>query len=162
MAGLQCPKMLWWRVHEPDAPELQTGPEQQAVFDAGNHVGEVAREHVPGGVLVDFQHYQVSEKIAATAEALAQGAKVVYEASFMADDIFVSVDILERKRGGFVLSEVKGTLDVKEQHIPDVAVQLHVVRQSGLTVKRAEVMHLNRECRHPDLSNLFVRENVTA
>mgnify|MGYP000222536215 CR=1 FL=1 len=110
MAGLQCPKMLWWRVHEPDAPELQTGPEQQAVFDAGNHVGEVAREHVPGGVLVDFQHYQVSEKIAATAEALAQGARVVYEASFMADDIFVSVDILERKRGGFVLSEVKGTL----------------------------------------------------
>jgi len=75
-------------VHEPDAPELQTGPEQQAVFDAGNRVGEVAREHVPGGVLVDFPHYQVSEKIATTAEALAQGARVdstflMWRCSFM-------------------------------------------------------------------------------
>src|SRR5262249_34307195 len=51
---------------------------------------------------------------------------------------------------------------VKEEHLPDVAVQLHVVRRAGISVKRAEVMHLNRECRHPDLSNLFVRENITA
>jgi hypothetical protein len=21
VSGLQCPKMLWWRVHEPEAPE---------------------------------------------------------------------------------------------------------------------------------------------
>src|SRR5205823_3857080 len=33
---------------------------------------------------------------------------------------------------------------------------------AGLQVERAEVMHLNPECRHPDLSNLFVREDVTA
>jgi len=72
------------------------------------------------------------------------------------------VDILERKRAGFTVTEVKSTLGVKEQHLPDVAVQTHVVRAAGLEVKRGEVMHLNRECRHPDLSNLFVRKNVTA
>src|SRR5256886_5918599 len=37
-----------------------------------------------------------------------------------------------------------------------------VLRRAGLQVERAEVMHLNRECRYPDLSNLFVREDVTA
>jgi hypothetical protein len=39
---------------------------------------------------------------------------------------------------------------------------MHVLRGAGLEVRRAELMHLNRECRHPDLSNLFERENVTA
>jgi len=50
---------------------------------------------------------------------------------------------------------------VKEPHVPDVAIQLHVLRRAGLDVRRAGVMHLNRECRHPDLSNLFVRSDVT-
>jgi hypothetical protein len=81
---------------------------------------------------------------------------------FFEEGVFVSVDILERKRNGFALVEVKSTLDVKDTHLPDVAIQLHVVQRAGLAVKRAELMHLNRECRHPDLSNLFVRENVTA
>ena len=28
-AGRQCHKLLWWKVHEPDAPELTPSPEQQ-------------------------------------------------------------------------------------------------------------------------------------
>ena len=52
-AGLQCHKQLWWKVHEPDAPELVASPAQQAVFDQGHRVGERAREEFPGGVLVD-------------------------------------------------------------------------------------------------------------
>src|SRR4029077_14079136 len=86
----------------------------------------------------------------------------VYEASFFKEGIFVSVDILERRHDGFVLIEVKSTLDVKNEHLPDVAVQLHVLRRAGLTVRSAQIMHLNRECQYPDLSNLFLRENVTA
>ena len=57
--GLQCPKQLWLRVHEPDAPELAVGPALQAVFDRGNRVGEAARERFPGGVLVDGDHWEV-------------------------------------------------------------------------------------------------------
>jgi hypothetical protein len=85
----------------------------------------------------------------------------MYEASFLADDIFVSIDILERRKRGFILTEVKSTLDIKEQHLADVAIQVHVVRRAGLVVDRAEVMHLNRECRQPRLTNLFVRRAVT-
>jgi hypothetical protein len=38
---------------------------------------------------------------------------------------------------------------------------MHVLQKAGLTVVRGEVMHLNRECRFPDLSNLFARRDVT-
>ena len=58
--------------------------------------------------------------------------------------------------------EVKASNSRKPEHLPDAAVQVHVLRGSGLQVERAEVMHLNPECRYPDLSNLFVREDVTA
>lgn len=39
--GLQCHKLLWWRVHEPDA--TAPDPQKQAIFDQGSHVGELAR-----------------------------------------------------------------------------------------------------------------------
>lgn len=161
VAGLQCPKLLWWKVHEPDAPELRPDAGAQARFDWGHRVGEEARRRVPGGVLIDVPYGEFRRRLAATRAALDAGAKAVYEASFMADDVFVAVDILERKRGGYVLVEVKSTLDVKDEHLPDVAIQWHVLRATGLPVRRAEVMHLDRECRHPDLSNLFAREDVT-
>ena len=37
VAGVQCHKLLWWRVHEPNAPELVPTPDQQARFDAGRY-----------------------------------------------------------------------------------------------------------------------------
>jgi hypothetical protein len=160
-AGLQCLKQLWWRVHEPEAPELVADEELQAIFTRGQKVGELARAQVPGGVLIDLPYFAFEGKVAATARALADGAPAVFEASFLEDGVFVAVDILERRGDGFVVSEVKSTLDAKAQHLPDVAIQVHVVSKAGLPVKRAEVMHLNRECRYPDLSNLFAREDVT-
>jgi hypothetical protein len=49
---------------------------------------------------------------------------------------------------------------VKDEHIPDVAVQVHVLRQAGLKVTGADVMVLDRDCVFPDLSDLFRREDV--
>ncbi|OFX25588.1 MAG: hypothetical protein A2V77_23210 [Anaeromyxobacter sp. RBG_16_69_14] len=159
--GLQCMKQLWWRVHEPDAPELEPGPGLEAIFERGHLVGVAAQERFSDGVLIDLPHEDIRGRVEATARALADGARVVFEAAFTDGGVFVAADILERQDRGFALVEVKSTLDVKDCHIPDVAVQLHVLRQAGLEVPRAELMHLKRECRHPDLSNLFVREDVT-
>ena len=74
--------------------------------------------------------------------------------------MYTAVDILKREERGFRLIEVKSTTSVKEHHVPDVAVQAHVLRQNGLEVIGTELMHLNRECAYPDLSNLFVRSDV--
>lgn len=162
--GLQCHKLLWWTVNEREAEELEVDRALEAVFRQGSRVGEVAREYVPGGVLIDVSHDDFDGRIAATREAIEAGARVIYEAAFSADGVFVAVDILEKTRRGWGwrVIEVKSTLSVKEQHIPDLAVQVHIVRASGLDVAGAEVMFLNRECRYPDLSNLFVREDHSA
>ena len=161
LAGLQCHKRLWWTVHEPEAPELQPDEALQALFDDGTYVGRVARAHVPGGVLIDLPYHAYDERIAGTQAALQAGAPVIYEASFRADQVFVSVDILERGPEGACVIEVKSTTRVKAQHLPDVSVQAHVLSQSGVEAARLEIMHLNRACAYPDLGNLFVRTDVT-
>ena len=161
-AGLQCHRQLWWRVNEPDAPELSADSATQSVFDQGTEVGQVARERVPGGVLIDLPHEALAERVEATRQALESQTPAIYEASFFADETFAAVDILERIPGGWALIEVKSTTRIKAEHIPDVAVQLHVLRKSGLPVPRAELMHLNRACTFPRLNDLFTRDDVTA
>lgn len=160
--GLQCPRWLWLSVHEPDTPELEPDEATQALFDQGTLVGRLAQAHVPGGMLIEAPHDAHAARLEATARALKEGARVLYEACFHADDTFVAVDILERDRKGWRIVEVKSSTKVKPEHLPDVAVQLHVLRRCGLRVDRVEVMHLNRECTHPDLSNLFTRADVTS
>jgi hypothetical protein len=162
LSGLQCHKQLWWRVYEPEAPELSPTPGQQNLFAQGREVGERARGHVPGGELIDLPFYEYDNKVTATREALKRDAPAIYEAWFLADETYVGVDILERTSRGHTVIEVKASNSRKPEHLPDAAVQVHVLRRAGLQVERAEVMHLNRECRFPDLSNLFVREDVTA
>lgn len=160
--GLQCLRQLWWRVHEPDAPELEPDPGLQAVFDRGHRIGELAQAQFPGGVLVDAKPWEIADKCAQTQAALQAGAPAIYEASFVADETFVGVDVLERLSDGFALVEVKSTYSVKPQFIPDVAVQVHVARAAGVDVRRAEVMHLRRVFGKGAAQDQFVRIDVTA
>jgi predicted RecB family nuclease len=158
--GWQCPNLLWWEVHEPDALELAPDIAARHIMEQGKQVDRLAREYVPGGVPVPGS--SLESRLAQTQGVLGSDARAVYGAAFEADQVFVAVDILERTDGGFTLVEVKATNDVKDEHIPDAAIQTYVLKRCGVNVVRSEVMHLNRECRHPDLSNLFVREDVTA
>jgi predicted RecB family nuclease len=162
VAGWQCEKLLWWMVHESNAPELQPDKVLQDLFDQGRHVGELARRRFPGGTLIDVPHDAYAERLAATRTALAADAPAIYEASFEAGGVFVSVDVLERNDSGWTLIEVKSGSSVKDEAISDAAIQTWVLRESGLDISRVEVMHLNKEYRHPDLGELLVRSDVTA
>jgi predicted RecB family nuclease len=164
VAGLQCHKQLWWRVHEPDAPELAPSPPVRHRMEQGLEVGRLAHQYVPGGELIDFPAYQPGAKATATRDALARAVSPIYEATFIADQAYAQVDVLEQRgpQHGFGIVEVKATNRVKEEHVSDVALQVHVARRAGLHVDRAEVMHLNPHCRYPELSDLFVREDVTS
>ena len=161
-AGVQCHKLLWWKVHEPLAVELQPDKVLQDRFDQGKQVGELARGHFPGGVLIDLPHTAVDERVRRTRQLIDDGAPAIFEATFVADNTFVAVDILRPDGNGFHLTEVKAANSQEEKHLPDVAVQLHVLKESGIPVAGADVMHLNRECHFPDLETLFQHADVTA
>ncbi|MBV6521884.1 MAG: hypothetical protein MNPFHGCM_02028 [Gemmatimonadaceae bacterium] len=161
MYGWQCHKLLWWRRHEPDAVELQPDRVLQDLFDQGNLVGALARERFAGGVLIRHEASRV-ERVRLTADAIVAGAKVVFEGAFIADGVFVAVDVLVRGDEGWHLIEVKSASGQKDQHIPDAAVQAWVLSRNGIVLSRIDIMHLNRAYRHPDVGDLFARTDVSA
>jgi len=142
VAGAQCEKLLWWKVHEPEAPELQPDRVHQAVFDAGHRVGEAAQGCFPGGTEIPYSR-ALDEMVTQTQEAMDSDTPAVFEAAFVHDGVFVAVDVLERTPDGWNLIEVKSTKSVKGHHIRDAAVQAHVLRGSGVPISGVQLMHLN-------------------
>jgi hypothetical protein len=118
ISGLQCPKLLWWQIHEPDAPELVPDEARQALFDQGHRVGELAQERFPGGALIDAPYYDRDAMVDSTRRAMDSGAPAVYEATFVHDDVVVRVDVLERTHGDrWNLVEVKQSTKVKPERV---------------------------------------------
>lgn len=165
-AGLQCHKRLFLECYSPKLAD-PIDPGQQAIFESGTAVGELARERIPGGRLIEEEYFRHDNAVAATKEALAdRSVPAIYEAAFTFDDIRVRVDILVRRRGGvFDLVEVKSSTEVHEQHIPDVGIQLHVVEGAGIKVRRAFLLHIDKDYVYEggpyDLGRLFRLEDVT-
>src|SRR6266550_6610144 len=162
VTGCQCHKLLWWTVHEPDAKELQPDKVLQDLFDQGRQVGEAARKRYAGGVLIDLPHHAGAERVAATQQALDAGAPAIFEATFIADNTFVAIDVLQKQGDGYHLTEVKSSTSQKDEHISDVAIQARVAAACGVNITAAAVLHLNKGFRNPDTGDLFARTDVTA
>ncbi|MCH8814470.1 MAG: DUF2779 domain-containing protein [Chloroflexi bacterium] len=166
MSGLQCLRKLYLACNQRD---LGTPPDsaQQALFDAGTRVGEIARELRPGGVLIDEPHDRHREAVARTRALLGQDdVPAIYEAGFTEDDVRIRVDILARSSGGaWELIEVKSSTSTKDEHVPDVAVQLMVVEKAGLTVNRVGLAHMNRDYVYPggdyEVDQLLAVDDIT-
>ena len=168
MAGLQCLKRLYLEVHHRNLAD-PVAPSQQAIFDTGNLVGELARERFPGGTLIDEAYYEQDGADISTRALISDiSVPALYEAAFSFEGVRTRVDILTRadEGQGFDLIEVKSTSRFKERdHLPDVAIQLHVVEGNGVPIRRAYLMHIDTTYVYQggehDLTRLFALEDVT-
>ena len=159
--GVQCPKALYLKVHEPDLA-APVDAAKQMIFDQGTQVGIEARKRYPGGMLIDLDYRHSEEALKATEEALAHNPPAIFEAAFFYRNTLVRIDILKNNGNGtWDVIEVKSTVDLKDEHIPDIAVQRYVAEGAGLPINRTYLKHLSRECIFPNLENLFVDVDCT-
>ena len=64
----------------------------------------------------------------------------------MTTDVLVRVDILARnKEKTHDLIEVKSSTSLKPEHLPDIAIQRHVVAGSGVKLRRSCIAHINAD-----------------
>ena len=164
LKGLQCPKALWLAKNPPDF-ELPEQPGLQAKFDLGTEVGVLAQQLFPGGVEVPFEGLSVAEQVEQTRALIEAGEKVIYEASFAYNGIFVKVDILVKNSEGecWKIYEVKMGTAVKEVNYNDVAIQDYVLENCGLSVCGNYLVHVdNSYVRSGELNvhGLFMAEDV--
>ena len=166
MAGLQCLKRLYLECHHRDLAD-EVGPVQQAIFDSGIAVGELARQRFPGGRLVQEKYFEQREAERTTRRLLEDGSiPAMYEPAFTFEGIQTRVDILRRTEDGkFDLIEVKSNTSLKDVHIPDVAIQLHVIEGCGVPIRRTFLMRIDRSYVYRGgkhhLEELFALEDVT-
>ena len=143
--GLQCLKRLYLQVHHPELAEHDPSVEQR--FRAGHEVGAIARSLVPEGRLIEGE---LDEAIRDTEEALAaRGDVVLFEGTVAHGGVLIRADILSRRGPQMVLNEVKSSTEVKEPHLPDVAVQTWTLRGAGLPVERSMVRHIDKTFVYP-------------
>ena len=166
LAGLQCQLRLWYQCYERDlASEVSAA--QQAIFDTGHEVGQLATRLYPGGVLIQEDHLHHTEAVQSTIKAMQDPAvKAIYEAAFFYDGVRIRVDILERTGNeSWNLVEVKSSTSIKDVYYPDVAVQYYVLEGCGLNISRAGVLHINNQYVYDglrlDLKALFTFKDLT-
>ncbi len=148
LAGLQCTKRLYWEVHRRDLlPPGQIASGVQALLDVGTEVGRLARTRHPRGVLIEHDHLHHDDAVEATRNAMADPtARAIFEAAFTHGGVKIRADILIRRQDDlWDLQEVKASLSAKAVHLADLAIQVHVLRGSGVKLRRIGILHLNRE-----------------
>lgn len=162
MRGFRCHKALYLTIHEP-ALEPPIDDEKQALFDQGNEVGVAARRYFKNGTLIDNKPWDFTGALIKTRELIQANAPVIFEAAFEYAGCYARADILEYQPDiqRYRITEVKSSTKVKPEHITDVSLQAWIMAKSGLPIEKIQLMHLNTDCRFPDLENLFTTVDVT-
>lgn len=162
MRGYQCLKSIYLTVHHKEL-EPPVTPELQSIFEQGNKVGERAREKFPEGVLVENPAWDFFGALKKTRELLKEETQVIFEAAFEYQGCFARADMIvysqESKR--WSIYEVKSTTKIKDEHYDDIGLQAWIMANAGLPIEKIILMHLNNECKYPNLVHLFKENDVT-
>lgn len=146
MLFLRHPAWLWLKKYDKHKlPPIDDNT--QALFDTGHKFEKYAEQLFPNGVKLGFNNYdeylQLPEK---TQQALQDGAEVIFQGRFEADNLTCIADILyKHPDNSYDLIEIKASSRAKPEHEYDLAFQLLVLEKAGLKIRSIAVMHANSE-----------------
>ena len=92
--------------------------------------------------------------------------RTLFEAAFSYEGINIRADILTKNDDGtFDLVEVKSSTSFKPEHLPDIAIQQHVLEGLGYPTRKTGLMHIDNTYVYGggdyDLSRLFSVADTT-
>jgi Domain of unknown function(DUF2779) len=153
LAYLQCPKRLWLSVHRQELARYSQAARHG--FETGHRVGEIARLLYAQGretsVHADLRLLSAFNQAQGLLFPLEQqpGSKVFFEAAFRHEGVLIRADVLEYSAAGTRLIEVKSGAHVKEEYVPDIAIQKWVINGAGVSLSDIAVAHLNTRFVYP-------------
>ncbi len=159
--GLQCLKYLWVvfndkeKISPPDASTQHT-------FDEGHRIGELAKQLFPNGINISSDNF--TENLDITKKLLSAN-RPLFEPGFYVDNCFSRLDVLyPLGDGSWDIYEVKGSTQVKDLNIHDIAFQRHCVQRAGLSIRNCHIVHINNQYIKDgeiDPQQLFTIEDIT-
>ena len=143
---LKHPAWLWLKKHDKTKlPPIDDNT--QAIFDAGNMFEAYAEKLFPDGLRLGFDNYQEYLTLPqATAKAIADGNKTLFQARFEADNITCICDVVQFIDDKTLdLFEIKSSTKAKPEHEVDLAFQMTVLERAGYSVRTISVVHVNNQ-----------------
>ena len=117
--GLQCEKSLYlykhhYRLKDPTPSSLQ------AVFDQGTIIGLLAQELFPSGADASPKnHIKMFKSVEKTQDFISQEESIIYEATFLYNNVLAALDILVKDEEGWKAYEVKSSTKVSYTYNQD-------------------------------------------
>jgi hypothetical protein len=160
-----CAENAWLKLHKPDfyyATELTEF--EQSVMDTGIEVEAIARGLFTDGVLISGSKTEAQQK---TSELLTANTRTLFQPVFEKDGLLAAIDVLQfdDQKGGFSIHEIKSSTGAQEEHLYDLAFQVVLLRENGLRISRAFLVHLNPSYVRQgnlDLGQLFISTDMTS
>ncbi|MCH7649743.1 MAG: DUF2779 domain-containing protein [Nitrospinae bacterium] len=166
LTGVQCSKALWFYRNCSDL-KAKTDDAQQALFDQGNEIGQLAQTYFKGGVEVENEYWDIDGAIKKTEELIKSGERVIYEATAQSPDgIYSKIDIFRKLKGKneWDLIEVKDSTALKDYQIWDMASQRLAFVGAGYKIRKSILMHVNNGYVRKgglDVKQLFTLQDCT-
>lgn len=159
LAGLQCAKHLYLKVHHPEL----SNPDISPMMITGEVVEQHARREFADSASIENRGEIDSFKY--TQDLIAnKSVKAIFQAALSFEDVEVYVDVLQRDGNAWNLIEIKAASGVKDHHIDDVTIQAWVALNSGIQINSFNLMHINSGFVYHgdhDYSDLFMVEDIT-
>ena len=127
----QCAKLLYLYTFKREE-QTPVSKELQRVFDRGHSFEDHVRQHgFPGGINVKEAVSKFAYLNSYTKQALSEpGSKVLYEATFIENEVLVMCDILTKDEDGFIdVYEIKLNRNLNEAIWNDLAIQYTICKQ---------------------------------
>ncbi len=71
-------------------------------------------------------HFKMVESVGKTRDFISQGEKIIYEATFLYNDVLAALDVLVKDHDGWKAYEVKSSTKVSETYLKDAAIRLNL------------------------------------
>ena len=161
--SLQCEKSLFLYKYHYDLRD-EAAPARQAIFNRGIDIGKLAQQLFPGGVDASPPKYNEFQKaVDKTAELLKEDVKIIYEAAFCFNDVYVAIDILVNENGLWKAYEVKSSTSISDTYIMDAALQYFVITGCGIVLQDISIVTLNNQYVRQgpvEIQRLFNKQSV--
>jgi hypothetical protein len=158
---LKCPILLWLDKVRPDL-KSPVDPATQRVFDQGNEVDALAQGLYPQGIAVEGYNQTGFKN---TQQAIASGAKILFQPTAIADGLTARADILIKdKYDAWDIYEVKMATEVKDEYYDDVAFQKLCFTKAGIPIGKTYLVHINNTYVRKgqiDVKKLFTTDDIT-
>jgi hypothetical protein len=161
----ECDKNAWMKIHRPEVYKKYPPSDfERLIMKTGNDVDALARELFANGVVIEGRGSQAQQE---TDYYLEKKQPAIFQAAFEKDGLFAAVDILQYDEASdsYFIFEVKSSNKIKKKiHYYDLAFQVNLLRDCGVNVTKAFLIHLNEEyIRSGELNlvGLFAIDDVT-